>query len=165
MYEDGVGIVRTFEREFTGEVDEPTNTAAGFFAWVDGAPPEGYRATRNPEPNLVFRTKRKSPIGILTGEYGAQTLEPHQIVGQLRYRIIPVKNNFWWQRCSSRITGREDIAQTLAKEPEGHRYFARRLFVSRKIPRWDEPSDLPRQVEIIATDGIALKKALGVSHE
>ena len=30
MYEDGVGIVRTFEREFTGEVDEPTNTAAGF---------------------------------------------------------------------------------------------------------------------------------------
>ena len=40
MYEDGVGIVRTFEREFTGEVDEPTNTAAGFFAWVDGAPPK-----------------------------------------------------------------------------------------------------------------------------
>ena len=30
MYEDGVGIVRTFEREFTGEVDEPTNTAADF---------------------------------------------------------------------------------------------------------------------------------------
>ena len=28
-----------------------------------------------------------------------------------------------------------------------------------------EPSDLPRQVEIIATDGIALKKALGVGYE
>ena len=38
MYEDGVGIVRTFEREFTGEVDEPTNTAAGFCLGRWGAP-------------------------------------------------------------------------------------------------------------------------------
>ena len=58
--------------------------------------PEGYRATRNPEPNLVFRTKKKSPIGILTGEYGAQTLEPLiKSLDSSDIRIIPVKNNFF----------------------------------------------------------------------
>ncbi|MBU3701952.1 MAG: DUF512 domain-containing protein, partial [Acidimicrobiia bacterium] len=46
MHEDGVGMARTFEREFTGEVDQPTGVATGFFAWVDGAPAEGYRAPR-----------------------------------------------------------------------------------------------------------------------
>ena len=53
MYEDGVGIVRTFEREFTGEVDEPTNTAAGFFAWVDGRPLKVTEPLGILEPNLV----------------------------------------------------------------------------------------------------------------
>ena len=57
MYEDGVGIVRTFEREFTGEVDEPTNTAAGFFAWVDGAPP---KVTEPPGTlSLILSSERK----------------------------------------------------------------------------------------------------------
>ena len=168
MYEDGVGIVRTFEREFTGEVDEPTNTAAGFFAWVDGAPPEGYRAIRNPEPNLVFRTKKKSPIGILTGEYGAQTLEPLiKSLDSSDIRIIPVKNNFFGGNVAvAGLLVGEDIAQTLAKEPEGHRYLLPDVCLSQgKFLDGMEPSDLPRQVEIIATDGIALKKALGVGHE
>ena len=35
-----------FELEFTGAVAQPTGVATGFFAWVDGAPPEGYRAPR-----------------------------------------------------------------------------------------------------------------------
>ncbi|MSW45387.1 MAG: DUF512 domain-containing protein, partial [Actinobacteria bacterium] len=44
MHEDGVGMARTFELEFTGRVDSPTGVATGFFAWVDGAPATGYRA-------------------------------------------------------------------------------------------------------------------------
>ena len=46
MHEDGIGMARTFEREFQGAVDQPTGVRAGFFAWVDGAPAEGYRAPR-----------------------------------------------------------------------------------------------------------------------
>ena len=46
MYEDGVGMARAFEAEFTGEVDEGIGTEAGFFSWVDAAPAEGYRAPR-----------------------------------------------------------------------------------------------------------------------
>ncbi|HAP78072.1 MAG TPA: DUF512 domain-containing protein, partial [Acidimicrobiaceae bacterium] len=48
MYEDGIGMARTFEMEWHGTVSSPTGPQAGFFAWVDGAPAEGYRAPRNP---------------------------------------------------------------------------------------------------------------------
>src|SRR6478735_11768815 len=48
MHEDGVGMARTFELEFSGSVEQATGVATGFFAWVDGAPPEGYRAPRTP---------------------------------------------------------------------------------------------------------------------
>lgn len=168
MYEDGVGIVRTFEREFLGEIDEPTNTAAGFFAWVDGAPPEGYRSIRNPASNLVFRTRKNSPIGILTGEYGAQTLQP--LIEPLRrddVRIIIVKNHFFGGNVAvAGLLVGEDIAKALEKEPKGHRYLLPDVCLSQgKFLDGLEPADLPRQVEIISTDGIALKKALGVKHE
>ena len=46
MHEDGIGMARTFEMEFKGEADEATGTKSGFFAWVEGAPAEGYRAPR-----------------------------------------------------------------------------------------------------------------------
>jgi hypothetical protein len=168
MYEDGVGIVRTFEREFVGEIDKPTNTAAGFFAWVDGAPPEGYRAIRNTAPNLVFRNRKNSPIGILTGEYGAlvlqQLLEPFT---RKDIRIITVKNHFFGGNVAvAGLLVGEDIAKALEKEPEGHRYLLPDVCLSQgKFLDGLEPADLPRQVEIISTDGIALKKALGVKHE
>ena len=44
MHEDGIGMARTFELEMHGLAEEPTGVAPGFFAWVDGAPAEGYRA-------------------------------------------------------------------------------------------------------------------------
>src|SRR3954452_14854271 len=44
MHEDGVGMARTFELEFTGALSEPTGPQSGFFASVDGAPADGYRA-------------------------------------------------------------------------------------------------------------------------
>jgi len=51
MHEDGVGMASSFGLEFTGAgVSRPP--AAGFFAAVDGAPAEGYRAPRTlPAPS------------------------------------------------------------------------------------------------------------------
>jgi NifB/MoaA-like Fe-S oxidoreductase len=46
MHEDGIGMARTLELEMHGLVDEATGVSPGFFAWVDGAPAEGYRAPR-----------------------------------------------------------------------------------------------------------------------
>ena len=44
MQEDGIGMARTFEREFTEVRSEITTPRSGFFSWVDGAPADGYRA-------------------------------------------------------------------------------------------------------------------------
>jgi hypothetical protein len=46
MHEDGIGMARNFELEFSGASDDAIIPKAGFFAWVDGAPAEGYRAPR-----------------------------------------------------------------------------------------------------------------------
>ncbi len=50
MHEDGIGMARTFEAEFTGATAEVTRPEAGFFSWVDGAPATGYRAPRTTDP-------------------------------------------------------------------------------------------------------------------
>ncbi|HJM96645.1 MAG: DUF512 domain-containing protein [Acidimicrobiales bacterium] len=165
MYEDGVGIVRTFEREFNGEVHEATNTAAGFFAWVDGAPSEGYRSIRNPGQTTTYRSKGNTPVGILTGEYGARTLSP--LVASLDnndIRIIPVKNKFFGGNVAvAGLLVGEDIARTLQSEPDDHRYLLPDVCLSQgKFLDGMTPADLPIQVEIIRTDGIALREALGM---
>ena len=96
MHEDGVGMARTFELEMHGLVDEPTGVAPGFFAWVDGAPAEGYRAPRTPAGTVSLLPRRDAPIAILTGEYGARVLEPLvDELGRADVRVLPVANEFF----------------------------------------------------------------------
>ncbi len=74
MHEDGVGMARTFELEFTARSTSPPASPTGFFAWVDGAPAEGYRAPRRAERAGTVdapAAARTRPSRILTGEYGA----------------------------------------------------------------------------------------------
>ncbi len=106
MHEDGVGMVRTFEWEFTGRLESPTGPQSGFFAAIDGAPAEGYRSVRNPAADtglrgrtstgLSIRPSRRAPVAILTGEYGARVLEP--LVASLArpdVRVVAVANEFF----------------------------------------------------------------------
>src|SRR5215207_8634365 len=76
MHEDGVGMARTFEADFSNGAQTGTGPRAGFFAWVDGAPAEGYRAPRTAPGTIVLTPRRGAPVGILTGEYGARVLGP-----------------------------------------------------------------------------------------
>jgi NifB/MoaA-like Fe-S oxidoreductase len=169
MHEDGVGMARTFELEFNGEVDQPTGVANGFFAWVDGAPPEGYRAPRSaPAPDGVGRTvslrpSARAPIGILTGPYGAAVLRP--LIAPLErddIRIIEVENQYFGGNTAvtGLMTG-SDIARVLSGEPEGHRYLLPDVCLSQgRFLDGTTPEDLPRPVELVPTDGIALRAAL-----
>ncbi len=166
MYEDGVGIVRTFEREFNGKAEEATHTAAGFFAWVDGAPADGYRAVRNPQPVLHLQPSKTSPIGILTGEYGATTLTPLiESLNDDKVRIIPVENRFFGGNVAvAGLMVGEDLARVLEGEPEGHRYLLPDVCLSQgQFLDGMRPEELPRPVEVVKTDGIALREALGVT--
>ncbi len=170
MHEDGIGMARAFEAEVIGLSDDAIGVQTGFFASVD-APAEGYRAPRLAEQNpgsVTLLPRKTAPVGILTGRYGAQVLEP--LLGYLRsesganVRIITVENKFFGGNIG--VTGLmvgEDIARTLANEPQGHRYLLPDVCLSGgKFLDGLTPADLPRPVEIVATDGVSLRNALTI---
>ena len=179
MHEDGIGMARTFAMEFTGEVDVPVGPQSGFFASVDGAPATGYRAPRNPagdtglrgcgSESLVpagtvqLRPRASAPVGILSGEFGAQVLGPLVAdLGRDDVRVIPVRNEFFGGNTA--VTGLmvgADIARVLADEPPMHRYLLPDVCLSEgRFLDGTTVADLPRSVEVVATNGIALRRAL-----
>jgi putative radical SAM enzyme (TIGR03279 family) len=168
MHEDGVGMARTFELEFRGEVSAPTGVQSGFFASVDGAPAEGYRAPRTTcsEPTVVLRPRRSAPVAILTGRYGAEVLGP-LVAGLERsdVRVIPVANEFFGGNTGvAGLMVGEDLTRVLQAEPAGHRYLLPDVCLSQgRFLDGTTPDELPRPVEIVATDGLALRAALSPS--
>jgi NifB/MoaA-like Fe-S oxidoreductase len=162
MHEDGIGMARTFEREFMGETATPTGVATGFFAWVDGAPPEGYRAPRG-GGEISIRPRPNAPVAIITGGYGAQILGPLvQTLDRDDIRVLSVENLFFGGNTgvAGLLTG-ADLIRVLSTEPEGHRYLLPDVCLSQgRFLDGLTPDDLPRQVEILPTDGIALRRAL-----
>jgi NifB/MoaA-like Fe-S oxidoreductase len=176
LHEDGIGMARTFEAEFNGTAEEATGVQSGFFAWVDGAPAAGYRAPRNPAGDtglrgsgspsapVVLKPRRDAPIAVLTGVYGARVLEPLvAALGRDDIRVVPVPNNFFGGNTS--VTGLmvgADIASVLATQPSGHRYLLPDVCLSEgRFLDGTTVDDLPHPVEIVATDGFALRRALG----
>ena len=169
MYEDGIGMARSFEAEFHGEVETGIGTEAGFFAWVDAAPAEGYRAPRTngtssgSATSVMLRPRASAPVGVLTGALGAQVIEP--LISELDrddVRVIPVENEFFGGNVgvAGLIVG-EDLQRVLSNEPEGHRYLLPDVCLNRGLFLDGlSPQDLPRPVEIIETDGVALRRAL-----
>jgi NifB/MoaA-like Fe-S oxidoreductase len=165
MHEDGVGMARTFELEFNGTAEGVTGVRPGFFAWVDGAPAEGYRAPRvaGTPGSVVLRPRAGAPVGILTGVLGARVLTPLvATLGRDDVRVLPVPNEFFGGNTG--VTGLmvgEDVARVLAAQPEGHRYLLPDVCLTGGVfLDGVDPATLPRPVEIVATDGRALREAL-----
>ncbi|MGI9080289.1 MAG: DUF512 domain-containing protein, partial [Acidimicrobiales bacterium] len=174
QHEDGVGMARAFESELRGETDETLSTQPGFFAWVDGAGADGYRAPRADavapaseraaEPAPAGDDKR--PVTILTGEHGARVLTPLVAdLGRPDVRVLAVSNNFRGGNIA--VTGLlvgADLAPVLAAEPENHRYLLPDVCLSKGLfLDGTSPGDLPRPVEIVDTEGVALRRALGAA--
>lgn len=209
MHEDGIGMARNFELEFTGLADDERLPQSGFFASVDGAPAEGYRAPRTaPAPSrgggmgggcgvefapaepgayaegagpeggperaeqtvaaqpVLLRPRADAPIGVLTGELGAQVLRPilaeHGGPDADRARLVVVDNRFFGGNIG--VTGLlvgEDVARVLADEPAGHRYLLPDVCLSSgRFLDGTSVDDLPRPVEVVPTSGSALRAAL-----
>ena len=161
QHENGIGMARAFEMELHGKVqaDAGIGVQPGFFAWVDGAPAEGYRAPRT-DGLISLTPRREAPVAILTGEYGAAVIEP--LVADLDVRVLPVRNTFFGGNIG--VTGLlvgQDLAPVLAAQPEGHRYLLPDVCLSGGLfLDGTKPEDLPRPVEIIRSDGISLRQAL-----
>jgi putative radical SAM enzyme (TIGR03279 family) len=165
MHEDGIGMARNFELEFHGLTGDVITPKAGFFAWVDGAPAEGYRAHRTgPGQPVSLRPARSAPVAIVTSQYGAQVLGPlvtaHARAGDVR--LVVVENRFFGGNIA--VTGLlvgADISRALACEPAGHRYLVPDVCLSGgRFLDGLAVDDLPRQVEVVATSGAALRSAL-----
>lgn len=170
QHENGIGMTRTLEHELLGLVAAPTEVASGFFAWVEGAPAEGYRAPRTAGADrggIVFSPRRTAPIAILTGEYGAKVL-PGLLapvldsIGRRDVRILPVVNEFFGGNTGvAGLMVGSDLSRVLEGEPFGHRYLLPDVCLSKGVfLDGVRPEDLPRPVEIIPTNGIALREAL-----
>ena len=175
QHENGVGMARTFEAEVAAALEGvhvvPTGTRSGFFAAVEGAPAEGYRAPRAAVAVLDAsdgegRDADRRPIGIITGELGARVLAP--LVDALGaragtdVRLVPVANQFFGGNIG--VTGllaAVDVAAALERQPEGHRYLLPDVVLSRgKFLDGESVAVLPRTVEVVATDGTALVRAM-----
>ena len=164
MHEDGIGMARTFELEFMGRASEVTGVRAGFFAWADSEGTyEPYRGVRTaPAGSVQLRPRANAPVAVLTGAYGARVLEP--LVGD-RARVIEVENRYFGGNVgvAGLLVG-EDLARVLADEPAGHRYLLPDVCLSQgRFLDGTSPDDLPRAVEVIATDGAALRRALAAA--
>jgi putative radical SAM enzyme (TIGR03279 family) len=171
MHEDGIGMARTFEREFAGATAGTLGTRRGFFAAVDARPPPnpaaytGLRTDHAHTAPVVMGPRRKAPVGILTGELGARVVTPLvEGLGRDDVRVIPVRNDYFGGNIG--VTGLmvgADVQRVLATEPEGHRYLLPDVCLSDDAVFLDGSTvaDLPRSVEVVATDGRALRRALG----
>ncbi len=174
QHENGIGMARTFEAEVAAALEGvhvvPTGTRSGFFAAVEGAPAEGYRAPRTATATLDAsdgtNAADRRPIGIITGELGARVLAPLVPAFGDRagtdVRLVPVANRFFGGNIG--VTGllaATDVAEALAGQPEGHRYLLPDVVLSRgKFLDGETVAVLPRAVEVVTTDGTALVRAL-----
>ena len=166
-------MARSFELEFHGLTEVGVGTRRGFFAAVDAPPnPAAYTGLRagtcstalatDPMP-VALAPRRDADVGELTGELGARIIMPLiESLDRRDVRVIPVENRFFGGNVgvAGLLVG-EDLRRTLEREPAGHRYLLPDVCLNRgQFLDGLRPADLPRPVEVIATDGVALRRAL-----
>jgi putative radical SAM enzyme (TIGR03279 family) len=167
MHEDGIGMVRTLELELLGAKADATGRQEGFFVAVDTEfePYRGPRATA--DQLLQVRPSANAPVAVLTGTYGARVLPPLlESAGRADVRVVEVENCFFGGNTgvAGLLVG-ADLARVLADQPEGHRYLLPDVCLSHgRFLDGTSPDDLPRPVEVVATDGHALRRALGLAE-
>jgi putative radical SAM enzyme (TIGR03279 family) len=178
QHENGIGMARVFEAAvhdaLNGAAMTATGTRSGFFAWVDGAPPTGYRAPRQTGGGLAVLDTRNAtvigagpaPITVLTGTYGEEVLAPllpalTERAGT-RVRLLPVENQFFGGNIgvTGLLTG-ADVARALGSVDAGDRVLLPDVVLSNdKFLDGTGVEDLPRAVEVVGTDGASLVEAL-----
>ena len=164
MHEDGIGMARNFELEFTGRSTQATGVQRGFFAAVDAPPnPAAYTGLRasgcgpagtdaagssstgsaagsgSETARVGLTPRRTAPVGILTGTLGAPVVTPLvESLGRSDVRVIPVPNLFFGGNTgvTGLMTG-EDVTPR-ARRPAGRAPLpaSRRVPVRRRpVPR------------------------------
>jgi NifB/MoaA-like Fe-S oxidoreductase len=168
QHENGIGMARAFVDGFTNPAKAgPGGVRHGFFASVDAAPAEGYRANRLPqseqEPVWTKGMADHRPVTVLTGTYGARILRPLlDAHPRTDVTVQEVTNDFFGGNIgvAGLLTG-EDLARTLASAPQNTRYLLPDACLNEgRFLDGLTLADLPRAVEVVPTDGQSLRSAL-----
>jgi len=176
QHENGIGMARAFERSFSGDAAAAHGVRPGFFAWVDGAPAEGYRAPRAttsgrageaPTSERLASADTAAPptTAVVTGAYGAMVLRP-LLDGIAGVRLLEVENDFFGGNIgvAGLLTG-TDLSRVLAAEPGGDRYLLPDACLSEgRFLDGMTLADLPLEVEVVPADGASLRLALGAAR-
>ncbi|HEY1828220.1 MAG TPA: DUF512 domain-containing protein [Acidimicrobiales bacterium] len=169
QHENGIGMARSFIEAFTHPARSgPGGVRHGFFAAVDAAPAEGYRAPRLPVVPVPSNDER--PVTVLTGAYGARVLAPLvDAHPRTDVTIRSIDNDFFGGNIgvAGLLTG-EDVAKALTAEPatsKPRRYLLPDACLNEgRFLDGATLADLPLPVEVVPTDGGSLRRALdGVS--
>jgi putative radical SAM enzyme (TIGR03279 family) len=161
QHENGIGMARAFVDSFGRPASRgPGGVRHGFFASVDAAPAEGYRALRLP---AIPAGADSRPITIITGTYGARVLAPlvaSHPRDDVELRAVP--NDFFGGNIgvAGLLTG-EDLARALESVPDGSRCLLPDACLNEgRFLDGLTLADLPRSVEVVPTEGASLRRAL-----
>ena len=107
--------------------------------------------------------RRGAAIAVLTSGYGARVIGPLIAgLGRDDIRVITVDNEFFGGNIA--VTGLmvgDDLSRVLSETPVGDRYLLPDVCLTGgRFLDGLTPDDLPRKVEIVATDGVSLRAAL-----
>ena len=161
QHENGIGMARAFAEAFARPgAGGPGGVRHGFFASVDAAPAEGYRA---PRLDTVPAGGDDRPVTVLTGAYGARVLAP-LVAAHVRTDVAvwPVANEFFGGNIgvAGLLTG-EDVGRALRAVPAGRRCLLPDACLNEgRFLDGLTLADLPRPVEVVPCDGASLRLAL-----
>jgi putative radical SAM enzyme (TIGR03279 family) len=158
--ENGIGMASRFEAEFGGVRAGAGHARGGFFQSIDGAPPSGYRAPRAPLSGPIGPSR--GGVTILTGAHGARVLAPLLAGAYPDVEIAVVENHYFGGNIgvTGLMTG-EDISRVLGERDPERRFLLPDVCLSEgRFLDGMTPAELPVAVEIVATDGAALRSAL-----
>ncbi len=161
QHENGIGMARAFAEAFTHPtVPGPGGVRHGFFASLDAAPAEGYRAARS---DSVAGGEDRRPVAVLTGTYGAMVLRPLlESHPRADLELVPILNEFFGGNIgvSGLLTG-ADVGRALASVDSGVRSLLPDACLNEgRFLDGTTLADLPRPVEVVPSDGASLRRAL-----
>jgi len=163
QHENGIGMVRAFERAFHGETAAGGGVRHGFFAWVDGAPAQGYRARRSVGGPGTQSAADGRPVTIVTGAYGARALAPLVAAHQRSdVEVLAVENRFFGGNIgvAGLLTG-VDVARALGGRADRARVLLPDACLSEgRFLDGLTLDDLPGPVEVVPCDGASLRAVL-----
>jgi len=165
QHENGIGMAAAFAAAFGGDASAAHGVRPGFFAAVDGAPAAGYRAPRSKGALVGGAAPAPGPghqTVVVTGEYGAEVVGPLLAARSDDVRVLAVRNEFFGGNIA--VTGLlagADIARALDAVAPTTRVLLPDVCLSEgRFIDGTTLADLGRPVEVVATDGLSLRRAL-----